>query len=83
MFLIIALLSVACTAHADAFRPWGLNDSKAFVFPRIAEKRNRARHERLAAALRNDVAFGGPCGQPRSPKARGLGRVRMAPPASS
>ena len=53
---IIALLIAAC-AHAagDAtFRPWALNDSKAFVFPRIAEKRNRARRERLAAALSKD-----------------------------
>ena len=55
MLLIIALLNVACAAHADAFHPWALNDSKAFVFPRIAEKRNRARRERLAAALRNDA----------------------------
>ena len=52
--LTFALLSVACAAHAAAaFHPWGLNDSKAFVFPRIAEKRNRGRRERLAAALRN------------------------------
>ena len=54
--LIIALLSAAtCGAHDDerliiasTFRPWALNDSKAFVFPRIAEKRNRGRRERLA-----------------------------------
>ena len=52
---MIALLSVACAARAaDAFHPWGLNDSKAFVFPRIAEKRNRGRRERLAAALSKD-----------------------------
>ena len=51
--MLIAFLSVACAhAAADAFHPWGLNDSKAFVFPRIAEKRNRGRRERLAAALR-------------------------------
>ena len=51
----IVLLAVACAAHAaDAFHPWALNDSKAFVFPRIAEKRNRGRRERLAAALHND-----------------------------
>ena len=55
MLLIIALLNVACAAHADAFHPWALNDSKAFVSPRIAEKRNRARRERLAATLRNDA----------------------------
>ena len=56
MRMIIALLSVACAARAvDAFHPWGLNDSTAFVFPRIAEKRNRGRRERLAAALRNDA----------------------------
>ena len=57
MMIINALLIAAC-AHAasDAtFRPWALNDSKAFVFPRIAEKRNRGRRERLAAALRNDA----------------------------
>ena len=55
--MMIALLSVVCVAHAaaDAFHPWALNDSKAFVFPRIAEKRNRGRRERLAAALRNDA----------------------------
>ena len=47
MLLIMALLSVACARAADAFHPWGLNDSKAFVFPRIAEKRNRVRRERL------------------------------------
>ena len=54
---MIALLCVVCAAHAaDAsFHPWGLNDSKAFVFPRIAEKRNRGRRERLAATLRNDA----------------------------
>ena len=54
---MIALLIVTFAAHAaaDAFHPWGLNDSKAFVFPRIAEKRNRARRERLAATLRNDA----------------------------
>ena len=56
MLIINALLIAAC-AHAagDAttFRPWALNDSKAFVFPRIAEKRNRGRRERLAAALSN------------------------------
>ena len=56
MLLIIALLSAARGAHAaaDAFHPWGLNDSKAFVFPRIAEKRNRGRRERLSAALSKD-----------------------------
>jgi hypothetical protein len=55
MMMIIALLSVACAAHAaDAFHPWALNDSTAFVFPRIAEKRNRGRRERLAATLRKD-----------------------------
>ena len=52
--MLIALLSV-CAAHAaveaSAFHPWSLNDSTAFVFPRIAEKRNRVRRERLAAAL--------------------------------
>ena len=54
--MLIAVLSVACAARAaEAFHPWGLNDSTAFVFPRIAEKRNRARRERLAAALRNDA----------------------------
>ena len=57
--MLIALLIAAC-AHAagDAttFRPWALNDSKAFVFPRIAEKRNRGRRERLAAALRKTIA---------------------------
>ena len=53
--MMIALLSVVLAAHADAFHPWALNDSKAFVFPRIAEKRNRARRERLAATLRNDA----------------------------
>jgi len=55
--LIIALLSAACGAHAaeerltiaSTFRPWALNDSQAFVFPRIAEKRNRGRRERLAS----------------------------------
>ena len=60
--LIIALLSAACGAHAaeerltiaSTFRPWALNDSQAFVFPRIAEKRNRGRRERLAATLRKD-----------------------------
>ena len=61
MRMIIALLIAAC-AHAagDAttFRPWALNDSTAFVFPRIAEKRNRARRERLAAAQRNDADAG-------------------------
>ena len=46
MLLIInALLIAACThgevATASTFRPWALNDSTAFVFPRIAEKRNR------------------------------------------
>ena len=52
--MMMALLSVACATHAaDAFHPWALNDSKAFVFPRIAEKRNRGRRERLAAALQN------------------------------
>jgi hypothetical protein len=58
LMIINALLIVAC-AHAagDAtFRPWALNDSKAFVFPRIAEKRNRGRRERLAAALRKTIA---------------------------
>ena len=48
--LTIAIVIAACVgAHAadervtsaSAFRPWALNDSKAFVFPRIAEKRNR------------------------------------------
>ena len=62
--LIIAIVIAACVgAHtaeervtsASAFRPWALNDSTAFVFPRIAEKRNRGRRERLAAALRNDA----------------------------
>ena len=53
--MTITLLSVACAHAAVAFHPWALNDSKAFVFPRIAEKRNRARRERLAAALRNDA----------------------------
>ena len=61
--LIIALVSACVGAHAaeervtsaSTFRPWALNDSKAFVFPRIAEKRNRGRRERLAAALRNDA----------------------------
>ena len=49
------VLSLACAAHAaDAFHPWALNDSTAFVFPRIAEKRNRGRRERLAAALSKD-----------------------------
>ena len=61
--LIIAVVIAACVgAHAaeervtsaSTFRPWALNDSKAFVFPRIAEKRNRGRRERLAAALRKD-----------------------------
>ena len=56
MLLIFALL-IAERAHAaelataSIFRPWALDDSKAFVFPRIAEKRNRGRRERLAAAL--------------------------------
>ena len=47
--MIIALLIACAHAAADAttFRPWALNDSTAFVFPRIAEKRNRARRERL------------------------------------
>ena len=55
--LIFALLIAACAHAGDAttFRPWALNDSKAFVFPRIAEKRNRGRRERLAATLRNDA----------------------------
>ena len=57
MLMIINALIIAACAHAagDAttFRPWALNDSTAFVFPRIAEKRNRGRRERLAAALRN------------------------------
>ncbi len=49
------ILLVACAAHAaDAFHPWALNDSTAFVFPRIAEKRNRGRRERLAASLQKD-----------------------------
>ena len=61
--LIIAFVSAACFgAHAaderstiaSTFRPWALNDSQAFVFPRIAEKRNRGRRERLAATLRKD-----------------------------
>ena len=47
MLIIAALLSAAaCGAHDDerltiasTFRPWALNDSKAFVFPRVAEKR--------------------------------------------
>ena len=30
-----------------------------------------------------EIAFNGPCGQPRSAKARGLGRVRMAPPPAT
>jgi len=55
MLIIAALLSAAaCGAHDDerliiasTFRPWALNDSKAFVFPRVAEKRNRGRRERL------------------------------------
>ena len=55
MLLIMALLSVACARAADAFHPWALNDSKAFVFPRIAEKRNRVRRGRLAAALRRKL----------------------------
>ena len=62
--LTIALLIAACAhaaGEATTFRPWALNDSKAFVFPRIAEKRNRGRRERLAAALRNTAA-------PRRPK---------------
>ena len=57
--LILAIVIAACVgAHderltiASTFRPWALNDSTAFVFPRIAEKRNRVRRERLAAALR-------------------------------
>ena len=53
---IVALLSAACAyaaGDANVFHPWALNDSMAFVFPRIAEKRNRARRERLAATLRN------------------------------
>ena len=57
MLMIINALLIAACAHAagDAtFRPWALNDSKAFVFPRIAEKRNRGRRERLAAALQKD-----------------------------
>ena len=58
MLMINCLLIAAC-AHAagdaGSFRPWALNDSTAFVFPRIAEKRNRVRRERLAAALRNDA----------------------------
>ena len=62
MLIINALLIAAC-AHAagDAttFRPWALNDSKAFVFPRIAEKRNRGRRERLATALLNDAHVSG------------------------
>ena len=74
---IIALLISAC-AHAagDAtFRPWALNDSTAFVFPRIAEKRNRARRERLAAALSKE------CTAPSSrleiePRHRPVGRER-------
>ena len=39
--LIIALLIAACAdaaGDATTFRPWALNDSKAFVFPRVAEK---------------------------------------------
>lgn len=61
--LIIAIVIAACVgAHAaeerltiaSTFRPWALNDSQAFVFPRIAEKRNRGRRERLAATLRKD-----------------------------
>ena len=61
--LMIALVSACVGAHAaeervtsaSTFRPWALNDSQAFVFPRIAEKRNRGRRERLAATLRNDA----------------------------
>ena len=61
MLMIINALLIAACAHAaevataSTFRPWALNDSKAFVFPRIAEKRNRGRRERLAATLRNDA----------------------------
>ena len=53
MLMIINALLIAACAHAAevataaTFRPWALNDSKAFVFPRIAEKRNRGRRERL------------------------------------
>ncbi len=60
MLMIINALLIAACAHAaefataSTFRPWALNDSKAFVFPRIAEKRNRGRRERLAAALQKD-----------------------------
>ena len=58
--LIIAIVIAACVgAHgaeervtsASTFRPWALNNSKAFVFPRIAEKRNRGRRERLVLYL--------------------------------
>ena len=61
MLMIINTLLIAACAHAaevataSTFRPWALNDSTAFVFPRIAEKRNRGRRERLSAALRNDA----------------------------
>ena len=54
MLIINALLIAACAhaaeiATASTFRPWALNDSTAFMFPRIAEKRNRVRRERLRA----------------------------------
>ena len=45
MLMIINALLIAACAHAAevataaTFRPWALNDSKAFVFPRVAEKR--------------------------------------------
>ena len=55
VLLIAACAHAAEVATASTFQPWALNDSKAFVFPRIAEKRNRGRRERLAAALRNEV----------------------------
>ena len=52
VLLIAACAHAAEVATASTFQPWALNDSKAFVFPRIAEKRNRGRRERLAAASR-------------------------------
>ena len=47
VLLIAACAHAAEVATASTFRPWALNDSTAFVFPRIAEKRNRVRRERL------------------------------------
>ena len=74
--LIIALLSAACGAHAaeerltiaSTFRPWALNDSQAFVFPRIAEKRNRGRRERLADQCKA-LAVSRDCASARRPRA--------------